>query len=122
MKLLEKNIGKAFSDIKLVNISSGQSPKAKKNEQKQTNKKTKNPVGPSQTDKFFHRKGNHKENKKTAYSMGENSFKGCNRQGLNLYNIQTSYTTQQHKSQQPNGKMGKRHEETFLQGRYTDGQ
>ena len=29
---------------------------------------------------------------------------------------------QQQKSQQPNGKMGKRPEQTFLQGRYTDGQ
>ena len=27
--------------------------------------------------------------------MGENSFKQCNRQGLNLENIQTTYTTQQ---------------------------
>ena len=31
-------------------------------------------------------------------------------------------TTQQQKSQQPNGKMGKRPKYTFLQRRYTDGQ
>ena len=47
---------------------------------------------------------------------------GCNQQGLNLQNIQMTYTTQQQKSQQLNGKMGRRPEETFLQRRYTDGQ
>ena len=36
--------------------------------------------------------------------------------------MRIAYTTQQQKSQQPNGKMGKRREETYLQGRYTDGQ
>ena len=35
--------------------------------------------------------------------------------------MQTTYTTQQQKSQQPNGKVGKRPEQTFLQ-RYTDDQ
>ena len=47
---------------------------------------------------------------------------GCNQQGLNLQNIQMTYTTQQQKSQQLNGKMGRRPEETFLQRRCTDGQ
>ena len=60
--------------------------------------------------------------KKTTYRMGENSFKWCNRQGLNLQNIQATYTTQQQKSQQPNWKMGKRPEQTFFQGKCTDGQ
>ena len=54
--------------------------------------------------------------------MGENSFKQCNWQELNLQNIQTTYMTQQQKNQQPNGKMGKRPEQTFLQRRNTDGQ
>ena len=36
--------------------------------------------------------------------------------------MQEIYTTQQQKSQQPNGKMDKGPEKTFLQGRYTDGQ
>jgi len=57
---------------------------------------------PNQTDKLLHSKGNQKENKKTTYRIGENSFKWCNRQGLNLQNIQAAYTTQQQKSQQPN--------------------
>ena len=39
-------------------------------------------MGPNQTDKLLHSKGNQKENKKTAYRMGENSFKWCNWQGL----------------------------------------
>jgi len=32
-------------------------------------------MGPHQTDKILHMKGNKKENKKTPYRMGENSFK-----------------------------------------------
>ena len=44
-----------------------------------------------------------KEKRKTTYRMGENSFKLCNWQELNLCNIQTTYTTQQLKHQQPNG-------------------
>ena len=46
--------------------------------------------------------------KKTTYGMGENSFKQCNWQGLNLQNIQTTYTAQQQENQQPNLKMGRR--------------
>ena len=33
------------------------------------------PMGPNQTEKLLHRKGNQKETKKTTYRMGENSFK-----------------------------------------------
>ena len=79
-------------------------------------------MGPNQTYKLLHNKGNQKENKKTTYRMGENSFKRCNGQGLNLQNIQITYTTQQQKSQQLNGKMGQRPEQAFLQRTYTDGQ
>ena len=32
---------------------------------------------------------------KTTYGMGENCFKQCNQQGLNLQNIQIMHTTQQ---------------------------
>jgi len=32
-------------------------------------------MGPNQTDKLLHSKGNPKENKKTTYRMGEDSFK-----------------------------------------------
>ena len=37
-------------------------------------------------------------------------------------NIQRTHTTQQQKIKQPNQKMGRRHEQTFHQRRYTDGQ
>ena len=60
IKLLEQNIGKTFSDINLMNIFSGQSPKA-------TNKSKNKPMGPNQTDKLLHSKRNQKENKKTIY-------------------------------------------------------
>ena len=76
----------------------------------------------NQTYKLLHSKGNPKENKKTTYRMGENGFKPCNGQGLSLQDIQATYTIQQQKSQSINGKMGKRPEQTVLQGRYTDGQ
>ena len=61
-------------------------------------------MGPNQTDKLLHSKGNH--NKMTTYGMGENSLKWCRR--LNIQNMQTTHTTQQQKNQQPNWKMGGR--------------
>ncbi|WP_447305889.1 hypothetical protein, partial [Escherichia coli] len=67
IKLLEKNIGKTFSDINLTNVFSDLP--------RQRNKGKNKPMGPNQTDKLLHSKGNQKENKKTAYRMGENSFK-----------------------------------------------
>ena len=67
IKLLEENIGKTFSDINLMNIFSGQSPKAIETRAK---------INPwdHQTDKLLHSKGNQKENKRTIYRMGENSL------------------------------------------------
>ena len=43
--------------------------------QSKRNKSKNKPMGPNQTDKLLHSKGNQKENKKTTYRMGENSFK-----------------------------------------------
>ena len=63
---------KTFSDINLTNIFSGQSPKATEIRAKI------NQWDLNQTDKILHSKGNPKENKKTTYRMGENSFKRCN--------------------------------------------
>ena len=66
---LEENIGKTFSDINLTNVFSGQSPKA-------TEIKAKINQGDLiKLTSFLHSKGNQKENKKTTYGMGENSFK-----------------------------------------------
>ena len=57
INLLKENIGKTFSDINLTNVFLDQSPKA-------TEIKAKNkPVGPKQTDKLLHSKGNHKKKK-----------------------------------------------------------
>ena len=39
-------------------------------------------MGPNQTDKLLHSKGNQKENKKTTYRMGENSFNDAMDKGL----------------------------------------
>ena len=61
----------------------------------------------NQTYKILHSKGNHKQNRKTAYGIGENICKRFNQQGLNFQNIQTAHTTQQQKHKQPNRKMGR---------------
>jgi len=74
IQLLEENIGKTFSDIHLVNIFSGQSPKATEI------RPTINQWDLIKLTSFC----TAKKTKKTTYRMGENSFKGCNRQGLNL--------------------------------------
>ena len=49
----------------------------------------------------MHSKGNHEQNEKTAYKIGENICKQCNRQGLNLHNKQTAHTTQQQQQNNP---------------------
>ena len=50
-------------------------------------------MGPNQIYKLLHSKGNHKQNEKTTYRLGENICKWCNRQGLYFQNIQTARTT-----------------------------
>ena len=51
-------------------------------------------MGPNQTCKLLHSKGNHKQNEKTTYGLGENTCKWYNGQGLNFQNIQTGPTIQ----------------------------
>ena len=53
IKLLEENIGKIVSDINHSNVFLGQYPKTNINKSK--NKQ----MGPNQTDKLLHSKGNH---------------------------------------------------------------
>ena len=63
-------MGKIFSDINHTNVSLGQPPKAieiKTNKQKKLNS--------NQTYKLLYSKGNHKQNEKTTYRMGENIYK-----------------------------------------------
>ena len=50
--------------------------------------------------------------------MGENNSKGNNGQRINFLRIQAAYTTQYLKSRQPNQKVEKGPEETFLQRRH----
>ena len=73
----EENIGKTFCDINLMNIFSGQSPKATEIKAK-TNQWDLNELTSFCTAKET------KKKKNTTYRMGENSFKQCNGQGLNL--------------------------------------
>ena len=56
IKLLEKNTGKTFSDINHTNGFLGQSPNRNKNKNKS--------MGPNQTDKLLHSKGNFRKKKK----------------------------------------------------------
>ena len=65
-------------------------------------------MGPNQTYKLLHNKGNHQQNEKTTNGMGKNICKWCDQQGLYLQNIQTAHTTQQQNNKQPNRKMGRR--------------
>ena len=59
-------------------------------------------MGPNQTYKLLHSKGNYQQNKKTTYRMGEYSCKWGNEKGLNFQNIQTAHTIQQQQKTQTN--------------------
>ena len=48
-------------------------------------------MGPNQTYKLLYSKGNHKQNEKITYSLGENICKQYDWQGLNFQNIQTAF-------------------------------
>ena len=78
-------------------------------------------MGPGQTYKLFHHKGNQKQNEKTTYRWGENSCKWCHRWGLNFQNMQTAHAITTTTKYQPSGKVGRRPKQTFLQRRYIDG-
>ena len=56
INLLEENMGNIFSDINHTNVFLDQYPKA-------IDKKQNKPMGPNQTDKLLHGKGNHKKSK-----------------------------------------------------------
>ena len=51
-------------------------------------------MGPNETEKLLHSKGNHKQNEKTIHGMGENICKPCDQLELNFQNTQIVHTTQ----------------------------
>ena len=71
--------------------------------QKQKNKQ----LGLYQTKKLLHWKGNHQQNEKTTFRMGENIYNQCNRQGINFQNIQTAHAVQYQKKNKPMGRRSK---------------
>ena len=50
-------------------------------------------MGPNQTQKLLHSIGNHRQNGKTAYRLGENICKWWNWQEINFQNMQKAHTT-----------------------------
>ena len=44
-------------------------------------------MGPNETSKLLHSKGNHKQDEKATLRMGENICKRINEQGINLQNV-----------------------------------
>ena len=58
-------------------------------------------MGPNETYKLLHSKGNHKQDKKTTLRMGENICKVSNWQKINLQNIQGAHAPQYEKNKQP---------------------
>ena len=69
IKLLEENIGRTFFDINHSKTLFDPPPRVMKIKYRNE------PMGPHQTEKLLHSKGNQKENKKTTYRMGENNVK-----------------------------------------------
>ena len=64
-------------------------------------------MAPNQTCKLLHSKGNHNQNEKTTYGLGENICEQCDQQGLTLQNIRTAHDNSITKNQ-PNQKMDRR--------------
>ena len=68
-------MGKTFSDINHTNVFLGQSPKSIEIKAKIKTKQNKKPtMGPNQTDKLLHSKGNHKKIQKDNLQNGRKYF------------------------------------------------
>ena len=65
-------------------------------------------MGPNETLKLLHSKGNHIQNKKTTLRMGENICKRSNQQKINIQNIQTVLGAQYQKKQTTQSKNGQK--------------
>ena len=55
-------------------------------------------MGPNETSKLLHNKGNNEQNEKTTHRMGENICKQSDQQGINLQNIQIAHAPQYKKN------------------------
>ena len=62
------------------------------------------------------------ESRKDNPQNGRKKCKWCDRQGIDLQNLQTAHVAQYQKNKQPNQKMGRKPKLTLLQRRHTDGQ
>jgi len=112
IKLLEENIGKTCSDFYCTNVLLGQSSNATEI------KAIINQWDIIKLTSFFTAKETVKKRQSTEWE--KNSFKQCNRQGLNLYTKDSYNSTAKNPTIQL--KRGKGPELTLLQRRYTDGQ
>ena len=117
IKLLEENIGKTLSDINIMNIFSGQSPKA-------TEMKAKiNQWDLIKLTSFCTAKETKKKPKRQLTEWEKIVSKDAADKGLTSKIYTTTYTTQQQKKPTIQWKkMGQRPESTFFQRRYTDDQ
>ena len=68
IKLLEENTGQTLSDKRQQHLLRSTS-------QRIDNKKKNKQMGPTQTSKFLHSKGNPKQHEKTTHRMGDNLCK-----------------------------------------------
>ena len=68
-------------------------------------------MGSNKTYRLLQSKGNHKQNEKTTYRMGENICKWCNQQGLKFLKYTTSaYNLTTTKKTQPKWKNGQKNQ------------
>ena len=65
-------------------------------------------MGPNETSKLLHSKGNHKQDEKTTLRTGENICKRINRQRINLQNIQKAHAAQYQKKEKTQSKYGQK--------------
>ena len=79
-------------------------------------------MGPNETSKLLHTKGNYKQEEKTTLRMGEIFANKSMDKGLISKIYKQLMQLNIKKNKQPNPKMGRRPKQVFLQRRHKDGQ